>query len=186
MSTTNRILVALVLVSAGVGYIWWASQSSAPVQRAPDVQAQGAGSGSGGGKQAVAGDGESEDGACGTELTLYQGQELLWRRSVAEVNAMPEAQPIEGSHQASTPALNVLVLAAMAPGTAIVEVVTCKEEVARFPVDRLSADSRSYYISSNRRGAFKLVELHEEVEQTALRDVTRITLKADGKRRIDE
>ena len=99
---------------------------------------------------------------------------------------MAESRPIPGGHQTKMEALELLELARLTPGTALVEVVTCDNKVARFPVDKVAQDSRRFFVSANRREQFKLVELEDGVEQTMLRKVARISLKPDCQRRIGQ
>ena len=113
MSKGKNILVAVVLAAAGLGYIWWAAEP-APVH----TQAQGQGQGGGGNQQIAApvSTAEQADSECGALLALYQGPNLLWQRTAAEVNAMAESRPIPGGHQTKMEALELLELARLTPG----------------------------------------------------------------------
>ena len=119
-------------------------------------------------------------------LSLYAGPDLLWQRTVEQFQSIQGARAIEGGHQKDAKAVELLLLVPLAPGTEVIEVVTCDERVAQLPVDKLKEGTRRFYAAPNRRGKFKLVEFSDGMEQTALRDISHIILKPGGGARAGE
>lgn len=180
MKARALILLAAVLVVGG-GYIWFVGKDSKPASRPAVSQAEkpAKAEGVGGNRQANA----EQDPDCGNTLELYSGPELLWRKGAEEVAAMPEAKALEESHQSNTRALNLLAIGKMAPDVAVVEVVTCDGNIARFPLDKLEKDNERFFVGANRRGAFKLIEFFDGAEHTIMRNISQIILKPGGQRR---
>ncbi|MCC1495346.1 hypothetical protein [Alcanivorax sp. 1008] len=190
MRTKFAVLLGAVLVAAGV-YIWLAGNSVSPIKPAQTPAQQSnpkqedvahKGDGSGGNRE----DKGKQQADCSDSLSLYAGQQLLWQKQSQAFEDMPEVQPLNAGHRASTQGVNVLVLAGMAPDITVVEVVTCEGDVARFPVDKVQQDTRQFFIGANRRGAFKLIELSDGMEHTLMRNVSQVALKQGGQRRSED
>jgi hypothetical protein len=181
MKTRVLIVLAVALVAGG-GYIWFAGKDGNPDSRSAvsQVEKPRNAQGAGGNRQ----DAAEQDADCGNTLELYSGPQLLWRKAADEVSAMPESQHLEESHQSGTKALNLLAIGKMAPDVAVVEVVTCDGNIARFPLDKLEKDNERFYVGVNRRGAFKLIEFFDGTEHTIMRNIHQIVLKPGGQRRI--
>jgi|GEM_PF-3142410 len=180
----KRVLVLVVgaaVVAAGV--LWYASGQDGASKPSSSASQQ---AGQGGGNQGRA-PAKVEAQECDNLLRLYSGQDLLWSKDAEAFAAMTEAQAIEESHRATTEGINVRVLAGLVPDVTQVEVVSCEGDVARFPVDKLemARNQERFYLGSNRRGAFKLIELYEGAEHTMMRNVVKVTLKQGGQRRTE-
>lgn len=123
----------------------------------------------------------SDRGKCREMLELYHGPELVWRKASDEVATLPEVVHPEGAHQEDMPALNLAVLAEAMEGAASVEVSSCGGWTTRYPLDRLESGRRTYYVSPNRRGGFKLFTIDDGGrEETVMRRVGRISVKRNG------
>ncbi|MDF1630619.1 MAG: hypothetical protein P1U78_12560 [Alcanivoracaceae bacterium] len=179
MKTKLAVLLGAVLVAAGV-YIWLAGNSVSPIKPAQTPAQQ-----SNPKQEDAAHKGEPQ-ADCSDSLSLYAGQQLLWQKQIQAFEDMPEVQPLDAGHRASTQGVNLLVLAGMAPDITVVEVITCEGDVARFPVDKVQQDTRQFFIGANRRGAFKLIELSDGMEQTLMRNVSQVALKQGGQRRSQD
>lgn len=182
------ILAVLALAVVG-GLFYLGTSSSGPGSKTQSIAGDTVGMESGegfsersrGGRQR-GGERAEDRAACRNTLRLYHGPDLIWEKQSDAFAELPESASVEGSHQPDNPAVDLFVLASAMEGAVSVEVASCGGWITRYPLDRLESGERTFYISANRRGGFKLFSLDEGGrEETIMRQVGRISVKRDGR-----